>query len=321
MSVGHAREDLRQHVEAEGEGAASDGRGAEEGEGGGDGDHAAETDFAELVGGGGGQTAEDDVIVLLEVAGVGDDDAEADGEGEEDLRGGLEPDGGIGEAVGDVVRIPHVAEAIPDAELGLGRIGRTEGQHADQQDEGDGDQEWHAPVADELDALGEAAVDDDEVQDEHADEEQERRAESEDGPVGLEAGERGEGVGVGLRVFTEVESASEAAPGITQAPRLDDDVIEVDADRDDEAEEADVFAPRLPDDGVEDARRGIVALRAAEAAKRPFDPADRKAHNQERDEVGDQEGAAPGLLVGDEAGEAEEVTQSDGTAGDGHDDA
>ena len=57
MSVGHAGEDLRQHVETQGEGAARDGRGTEEGEGGGDGDEAAEADFAELVGGGGGEAA------------------------------------------------------------------------------------------------------------------------------------------------------------------------------------------------------------------------------------------------------------------------
>ena len=69
------------------------------------------------------------------------------------------------------MRIPHVAEAIPDAELRLGRVGGAERQHADEQDEGDGDQERHAPVTDELDSLGEAAVDDDEVEDEHPDEE------------------------------------------------------------------------------------------------------------------------------------------------------
>ena len=218
MAVGHAGEDLREHVEAEGEGAAGDGRGAEEGEGRGDRDEAAEAYFAELVGGGGGEPAQDDVIVLLEVAGVGDDDAEADGEREEDLGSGLQPDGGIGEALGDVVGIPHVAQAVPDAQLRLRRIGGPERQHPDQQDEGDGDQQRHAPVADELDALGEAAVDDDEVQDEHPDEEQERGAEAEDRAVGLEAGERGEGVGIGLGVLAEVEPAGETVPGVTEAP-------------------------------------------------------------------------------------------------------
>jgi len=205
VTVGHAGEDLRQDVEAQGEGAAGDGRGAEEGEGRRHGDHAAQADFAELVGGGGGQAAQDHVIVLLEVAGVGDDDPEADGEREEHLRGGLEPDGRIGKSLGDIVGVPHVAEAVPDAEFGFCRVGRAEGHDAHEQGQRDDDEERHAPVADELDALGEAAVDDDEVQDEDADEEEERTAEAEDGAIRGLAGEGAEGGGIALGVLTEVE--------------------------------------------------------------------------------------------------------------------
>ena len=72
---------------------------------------------------------------------------------------------------------------------------------------------------------------------------------------------------------------------------------------------------------MEDARRGVEPARAAEATERPLHPADGQPDEQERDEVGDEEGAAAGLGMGDEPGEPEEVAQADGAAGDGHDDA
>jgi hypothetical protein len=62
-----------------------------------------------------------DVVLLLQVGGVVDDDAEADREGEEDLAGGGEPGLRVRQRL--EVRIPHVAEAVDDVLVGSAASG------------------------------------------------------------------------------------------------------------------------------------------------------------------------------------------------------
>ena len=67
---------------------------------------------------------------------------------------------------------------------------------------------------------------------------------------------------------------------------------------------------------MEDARRGVIATRAAEPAERPFRQADGDAHDEQRDEVSDEEGPAARLGVGNQTGKSQEVTETDRAAGD-----
>jgi hypothetical protein len=55
-----------------------------------------------------------------------------------------------------------------------------------------------------------------------------------------------------------------------------------------------------------------------EAAHGPFRPGDRQADEQQGNKVGNEKGSA--VIFGGKAGEAEEVAEADGAAGDGEDD-
>lgn len=318
---GHGGEDEGEDFEAEGEGALADDAGAtEEDEGGGDGDHAAEGDFAAFIGAGGGEAAEDDIIGFAEVAGVGDDDAEADGEGEEDLAGCGEPELGVFELGTDVTWVPHEAEAIDEVLVGEVGVRGSEGEDADEDDDGEDDEGGHGPEAEFLDTFGEAAVDDDVIEDIDDEEEEDDLvmvfAECE--AIGGSADEVGPIILVGLDIGAEVHMAGDVAVGVAEAPGFDVDIVHVDYHGDDDAEDADVFAPWVADDGVEDTWAGVEALLAGVAAEGPFCPADGDTEDEEGEEVSDHEGAA--AVLGGEAWEAEEVAEAHGAAGDCEDD-
>ena len=89
--------------------------------------------------------------------------------------------------------------------------------------------------------------------------------------------------------------------------------------RDDDPEHAEVFAYGTSDDGLKDAGAGVESALAAISAHRPLHPADGNANDNERDEVGDHEGA-PAVFCS-LAGESEEVAQAYRTARDGQDDS
>ena len=89
---GHGGKHLRQHVEAQPEGAGpGGGHHPQQGDGGGNNHHAGDTYFHHLVGGVGGEGGQGNIPVFTHIAGVGADGTEADGEGEEDLPGSRNP--------------------------------------------------------------------------------------------------------------------------------------------------------------------------------------------------------------------------------------
>ncbi len=321
VGQGHGGEDEGEDFKAEGEGALADDAGAtEEDEGGGDGDHTAEGDLAAFIGAGGGESAEHDIIGFAEVAGVGDDDAEADREGEEDLAGGGEPELGVFELGADVAWVPHEAEAIDEVLVWEVWVGGSEGEDADEDDDCEDDEGGHGPEAEFFDSFGEAAVDDDVVEDIDDEEEEddlvmvftEREA------IGGGSDEVGPVVLVGLDISAEVHMSGDVAVGVAEAPGFDVDIVHVDHHGDDDAEDAALFAPGVADDGVEDTWAGVIAFLAGVAAEGPFCPADGDTEDEEGEEIGDHEGAA--AVLGGEAWEAEEVAEAHGAAGDCEDD-
>ena len=118
---------------------------------------------------------------------------------------------------------------------------------------------------------------------------------------------------------SEAKAAGEVFEGVAQAPGFDPQVVHVDDDGDEEAEDAEVGGGTVFPDGAEDAGAGVEAALASEAAHGPFRPGDGQADEEQGDEVGDEEGAA--VVFGGEPGEAEEVTEADGAAGDRENDA
>ena len=125
------------------------------------------------------------------------------------------------------------------------------------------------------------------------------------GAVGLESNERSEVGGVGGGVHTEVHLASEIFPSVAEAPRFDPQVVHVDDDGDDEAENAEVGGETIFPDGAENPRARVVALLSAETAHGPFRPGDGQAEKKESEKVGDKEGGP--IIFGSEPREAEEV--------------
>ena len=133
---------------------------------------------------------------------------------------------------------------------------------------------------------------------------------------------------VGLRGFdlrghrcarVHADAAARVGKGVAQAPALDDHVVEVDHQRHQHAEGAHVARDRPLAPDAHDGRRRVESLAPAVAAHGPLGPADGDAQQQERDEVGDHEGAA--AVGGGIAGKAQEVAQPDGRAGHRQDDA
>ena len=138
------------------------------------------------------------------------------------------------------------------------------------------------------------------------------------GAVGRDSDVRREVVGVGGFFRSQAEAAGEVFQGVAETPGFDPEVVHVDDDRNDEAQDAQVGGGAAFPDGAEDPRAGVEAALAPEAAHGPFRPGDRQADEQQGNEVGNEKGSA--VVLGGEAGEAEEVAEADGAAGDGEDD-
>ena len=105
------------------------------------------------------------------------DRAHADRQREEDLAGGGEPYGGIGERF--ELWLPHEVQAFKWAgnRFGVGeqparavRAHRRNQQSADRQDNAEQDQHWHTHFAYQLDATGQAAGEDENIKQHTAEE-------------------------------------------------------------------------------------------------------------------------------------------------------
>ena len=244
LACGHVGENEGERLKTEAKGAAHCAGGSKKEESGGDGDEAPEANFAKFVARDGGGRAEGDIVPFFEVAGVVNHDPEADGEAEEDLACGGHPHFGIAERFEQAWKtpadIPHVGEASEDVSFGLGGVGSAKGENAEKDEQGTEDKKGHAPKADFFDPSTKASIDKEEIKDDAGEETEDGEAEAvgEKFAVGLESNERGEVIGVGGGIHTEVHLASEIFPGISQAPRFDPQVVHVDDDGDDEAENA-----------------------------------------------------------------------------------
>ena len=110
----------------------------------------------------GREAVQGDILLLPDVGGVSVNDALAQAQGEEDLPGRGQPDRGRPQAA--EVRIPDEAQSRRDIELRRGRVGGAQGQHPDNEDEAEDEQQGHAVFGQDLDALGDAFVEEVEVQ-------------------------------------------------------------------------------------------------------------------------------------------------------------
>ena len=244
LACGHVGENEGERLKTEAKGTADCAGGSKKEESGGDGDEASEADFTEFVARDGGGRAEGDIVPFFKIAGVVNHDSEADGEAEEDLACGGHPHFGIAERFEQAGKtpadIPHVGEAGEDVSLGLGGVGSAKGKDAEKDEQGTEDEKGHTPEAYFFDPAAEATINEEKIQDDAGEEAEDGEAEpvGEKFAVGLEADERGEVIGVGGGIHTEVHLASEIFPGISQAPRFDPQVVHVDDDGDDEAENA-----------------------------------------------------------------------------------
>jgi len=106
---------------------------------------------------------------------------------------------------------------------------------------------------------------------------------------------------------------------VSQGPGLDERVIDEDDQRPEDANHAEVLdKPALAPDGVENAGRGAVAEAAAVASKRPLDPHQRDAEQEQRDQVWNHE--RPATIDGRLGGKTQKISQPHRRAGDRHDD-
>ncbi len=284
---------------------------AEEGDGSRDRDRAAEHDLGRLVGDGRGDARERDVVLLGEVRRVRRERPHADGEREEDLAGGGEPD----------LRRAEPGEVRPVDELeALQRRDAVdawpEREHADHEDDREAEQDRHADLGELLDAARDALREDVDRRPDREEEEQEGD------PELVGAAVRDDLVGrqvvrhLRLRRQAPVV-AGRGEPRVGERPRHQDGVVAQDDERDHEADHAEVLGRGVLPDGGEHAGHVALAVAPAVAPDAPLDPHQRDAEQQEGGEVRDHERAA--AVGGGLPGEAEEVAEPDGVAGHGED--
>ena len=181
-------------------------------------------------------------------------------------------------------------------------------------DQGENDQGGHGEAAEEFDAFGDAAVNDDEIEREGDDQEDDHLVVTPaQGQAILDrADEAGKKIAVVADLAAEVHLAGQVVIRVTEAPGLDVNVIHVDHHGDHRAEHADVLAGRVADQGVENAGTRIEPPLAGVTSQRPFRPADGNAQEDQRNEVGDHEGAA--AILRRQAGEPQEIAEPDRAA-------
>ena len=209
--------------------------------------------------------------------------------------------------------VPHVAQTLAHAALGVGGIRGAQGEHTSQDDEGGDEQHRHAPLAEPLDAFADAAENHIHIgQDSQGKEHQLAAAAVEQRAIARETNVVREEVAV-LTGSAQVQVAHGGVPGIADGPAFQRNVVHGDADGGDHAGHAEVFPAGFAADEVEDAGGGVATQCAALAADGPFHPAQGDTQQQEGGEVGNHEGAA--AVLGCQAGEAQEITEPDGAAG------
>jgi hypothetical protein len=197
---------------------------------------------------------------------------------------------------------------------------RAEREDPDHQGHAQDKQDRQAVLADHFDAPPDAPVQHDQVHGERDEEEQVRRAKARkmlvrNRPL-VAPQERGHGL---LRV-AGIVPAGQGEPTVPQEPGLDVNIVDINDNRTEDADHAEVLdEPALVPQGVEHARGGRVAEAPAEAPHGPLDPHEGQAQQEQGDEVRDHERAAAVLRRLD--GEPQEVAQADGASGHGQDDA
>ncbi len=308
-------EERGEREEPESEAAAAGGRrhhGAQSQVGGGDGDQdrPAEPHLHDLVEEAGRGAVQDDVLVAPDVGGVAVDRAHADGQGEEDLPHGGEPGAGLEEArsLWLVEELVAVHGALDHA-----RVVRAQGEGADGQHQAEADQERHADLGRDLDPALEPAGEDPDVERQGEDEPEERLPRHGEDRIRLHPQVGGEELGGRLGA----EGPLEGVPDVGQGPGLDVAVVGGHAEVGEQAEDAYVLEPPVAPQPVEHSRRRVVPELPAVAADRPLHPQERQPHEQESDQVRHQE--RPAAVLGRLGGEAQEVPQAHGVAGDGQD--
>ena len=132
------------------------------------------------------------------------------------------------------------------------------------------------------------------------------------GAVFFDSHEIAKEVFISRRIGAVIHVPEQVSQGVCQAPSLDVDVIHVDHHGNDNRQRAAVGGDSVFPDRAVDARRGIVSLRSAVAAQRPFDPGQRQPQDQERDKVRDHEGTA--FVLSGQPWKTQEVAQPHGAA-------
>ena len=214
------------------------------------------------------------------------------------------------------VRVPHKAQAIDNRVFRPGRVGRTEHEDADNQNNSDHKQQRQGPLTKPLNSPADAETDHGDVDGKCNQKENIRGAESaEIGIVRaaetLVAGQKCAHLG---RVSAGGVLAGDGENAVAQQPGFDVSVIRKYHHRAENADGAEVLdkAVFLPH-GLEDAGRSAMLKAAAKTPDGPFDPHQRQPQKQKRNEIRNHEDPAP--VMGGQTGETQKVAQPHGAAG------
>ena len=229
--------------------------------------------------------------------------------------GGYHVEGGAVVAVNKhyLIGVPHVAQTLTDAAVGVFGVGGAHGEHAHEDKQAGHQQNGHAPFAEPLNTLADAAEDEVEVDDQYNQEEDEGTAlPGEDVAVAGQSHEVDEELAVFLG-RAQVQVTRGCVPGVAQGPGLEVQVVHSQCQRCQHTHDTQVLPGARARQSVEDGCRTVAAQAAATAAYTPLNPADGDTQQQECAEVCNHKCTA--AVLGCQSGEAQEITEPDGTAG------
>lgn len=154
----------------------------------------------------------------------------------------------------------------------MGRVWGAQSQNSDEDDEGAEDKKRHSPKTNFLDPPTQAAINKKEVENDAKEKRCNRQRETmgKEGAIGGDPYERGEVSGVSSGLYPKVHLTGEVLPSVAETPRFNPNVVHIDDDRDDEAENTQVGCEPVFPKGAKDSWAGVEAVLAAHASHGPL---------------------------------------------------
>ena len=161
-------------------------------------------------------------------------------------------------------------------------IGGTKSQDTGEDQQSTEDEKRHSPEANSLDPSAQAAINKEKVDDDAGEqtEDRERKSVGEEGAIGSNTNEGGKVRGVGSGLGAKVHLAREEFPGVAKTPRFNPQVVHVNDDRNDQAEDAEVGSEPILPERAKDTRAGVKSMLASHATHGPFGPSDRQTEKK-----------------------------------------